>query len=129
MIAAAIAEALPKGRKSGAGYVACCPAHEDANPSLSIRDADHQQILVHCHAGCDQRAVIEALKARGLWRDPTRSQRRTIAATYDYTDECGNLLYQVVRLEPKAFFQRRPDGTNGWINKKGARQVLYRLKE
>jgi DNA primase len=52
-----------------------------------------------------------------------------IVATYDYTDEHGNLLYQVVRYQPKDFKQRRPDGCGGWIWRKGARQVLYRLPE
>jgi hypothetical protein len=35
----------------------------------------------------------------------------TIVATYDYTDESGVLLFQVVRLVPKDFRQRRPNGT------------------
>jgi hypothetical protein len=39
-------------------------------------------------------------------------------------------LYQVVRYEPKAFKQRRPNGNGGWIwNIKGVRRVLYRLPE
>lgn len=51
-------------------------------------------------------------------------------AAYDYTDEAGALLYQAVRLEPKDFRQRRPDGRGGWIwNVKGVRQVPYRLPE
>jgi hypothetical protein len=38
------------------------------------------------------------------------------------------LLYQVVRFEPKAFFQRRPDGKGGWIwNLQGVEPVLYHL--
>jgi hypothetical protein len=44
-----------------------CPAHEDQDPSLSIRDADDGQILVHCHAGCDQSLVIGELRSRGFW--------------------------------------------------------------
>ena len=48
---------------------------------------------------------------------------------YDYTDEQGNLLYQVVRYQPKDFKQRRPDGCGGWTWRKGARQVLYHLPE
>jgi hypothetical protein len=53
-----------------------------------------------------------------------------IAATYDYRDESGELLYQVVRLEPKDFRQRRPDGAGGWEwSVKGVRRVLYRLPE
>ena len=50
--------------------------------------------------------------------------------TYDYPDESGTLLYQKVRLEPKAFRLRRPDGQGGWIsNLDGTRRVLYRLNE
>ncbi|MCL6622876.1 MAG: hypothetical protein K6T55_12375, partial [Syntrophobacterales bacterium] len=53
-------------------------------------------------------------------------------AEYDYRDAQGRLLYQVVRLEPKTFRQRRPDpGTPGaWIwNLSGVEPVLYRLPE
>jgi putative DNA primase/helicase len=45
-----------------------CPAHNDREPSLSIRDARGGKVLVHCHAGCDQGRVIAALRSRGLWR-------------------------------------------------------------
>ncbi len=36
-------------------------------------------------------------------------------AEYPYTDETGNLLFEVCRFEPKDFRQRRPDGRGGWI--------------
>ena len=55
---------------------------------------------------------------------------RIIVATYDYTDAAGNLLYQVVRYEPKEFIQRKPDGRGGWIYKavfKDISRVPYRL--
>jgi putative DNA primase/helicase len=55
------------GRKSGRGWSACCPAHDDRTPSLSIQDSDDGRVLVHCHAGCDQAQVIAVLKACGLW--------------------------------------------------------------
>jgi hypothetical protein len=127
MNAAEIARNL-HGRKRPSGWVARCPAHEDHNPSLSLKDADDGRVLVKCHAGCPQDAVVGALKAKGLW--PEREhQNRVIVAAYDYRDEIGRLLYQVVRTEPKGFFQRRPDEFGGWINRKGKRQVLYRLRE
>ena len=51
-----------------------------------------------------------------------------IVATYPYTDEHGELLYEVLRYEPKGFRQRRPNGQGGWAwNLNGARRVLYRL--
>ncbi len=111
--------------------MARCPAHDDRNPSLAIRDHDGR-VLVHCHAGCAQADVVNALRARGLWEQAeltTAPTARYIQAVYDYSDEHGELLYQVVRYHPKAFSQRRPDGRGGWTWRKGQRQVLYRLRE
>jgi hypothetical protein len=55
---------------------------------------------------------------------------RRIVAEYDYCDEKGKLLFQVVRFEPKDFRQRRPDGVGGWSwNLNGTVRVLYRLPE
>ncbi len=49
---------------------------------------------------------------------------------YDYLDEAGNFLYQVVRYDPKTFRQRRRDGNGGWIwDLDGVRRVPYRLTE
>ncbi len=66
MTAEEIARVL-NGHKVGSGWMARCPAHDDRKPSLSLRDASDGTALVHCHAGCDQRTVIEALGDRGLW--------------------------------------------------------------
>jgi hypothetical protein len=50
------------------------------------------------------------------------------AAIYDYTDENGRVLFQVLRFRPKAFRTRRPDGHGGWIwGLTGIQPVLYRL--
>jgi|SRR5262245_11802043 len=65
MHAETIARAL-KGRRSGCNWIARCPAHEDRTPSLSIAQAE-DRVLVHCHAGCSQDAVIDKLKDLGLW--------------------------------------------------------------
>ncbi len=127
MTADSIVHALG-ARRSGSGWMAKCPAHDDHNPSLSIRDADGK-VLLYCHAGCAQLEVIDALKAKGLWAERQVKPPRKITVIYDYTDEAGHLLYQVLRTEPKGFFQRRPDCDGGWINKKSKRQVLYHLPE
>ena len=68
MTAETIAKALG-GRKAGSGWTARCPAHDDHTPSLSIRDAEDNKVLVRCHAGCDQERVITALRTRGLWAE------------------------------------------------------------
>lgn len=73
MMAGAIIKGL-EARRSGSGWIAPCPAHEDRNPSLSISVNDGK-VLVHCHAGCRQQHVIEALKARGLWAQSPQPPR------------------------------------------------------
>ena len=56
--------------------------------------------------------------------------RRTIDRTWDYTDEAGNRLFQVVKYKPKGFSQRQSDGDGGWLpNMTGARLVPYRLPD
>jgi hypothetical protein len=74
-----VAEALG-GRKAGAGWMARCPAHDDCEPSLSIKDFDDGKVLVRCHAGCEQQRVIVALRPRGIWSDAGRRQRRMIGS-------------------------------------------------
>jgi hypothetical protein len=124
-----------KAKKTGKGWLTCCPAHDDKNPSLSISEGSNGSILVYCHAGCSQNAVLEALETRGIKlngkaRENSARPRRKIVATYDYRDEQGMLLFQVVRYEPKNFQQRRPDGNGGWLwNLHGVQQVPYQLPE
>ena len=64
-----IADGLGNYKKSNNGFMACCPAHEDNNPSLSIKDGSDGRVLVHCFAGCTQERVIDRLEALGLWYD------------------------------------------------------------
>jgi putative DNA primase/helicase len=77
MNAETIAKALG-GRKAGGGWMAHCPAHDDREPSLTIRDADNGKVLVRCHAGCDQRQVIAALRSRGVWETKGRHEGRSL---------------------------------------------------
>ncbi len=55
-----------------------CPAHDDSDPSLWLRQADDGKILLHCFAGCSQDSVIGALRDQGLWAQTlTAVQRKT----------------------------------------------------
>jgi hypothetical protein len=128
---------LPDHRRSGAGWVTRCPGHDDRHASLSIGYGDRGGILIHCHAGCTTEAVVAAMSLTMSDLSPnwngsgtgTRKDLR-IVETYLYEDERGELLFQVCRLEPKSFRQRRPDGKGSWIwSLDGVRRVLYRLPE
>src|SRR5437667_12620177 len=102
---------FPDAKRDGKHWSAKCPAHEDHRASLSIGTGTDGRWLLKCHAGCTLGAILAAvgLKKRALFPETT-TKTKTIVETYDYHDEAGKLLYQVVRYEPKDFKQRRPNG-------------------
>jgi hypothetical protein len=142
------------GEVSGSQVLAPGPSHSANDRSLSIKlgPSAPDGFVVNSFAGDDpiackdyvrSKAGIEPFKANGK-RKPafdigkiTAAQsagsgkpKANIVATYDYTDDKGALLYQVCRLEPKSFRQRRPDGKGGWIwSVKDCRRIPYRLPE
>jgi putative DNA primase/helicase len=87
--------------------------------------------LLRIRLGLVNGAALDWLRTEiGIEAGAAAGYRRRIVATYDYEDEGGALLFQVARIEPKDFRQRRPDGNGGWTWKvKGVRQVPYRLPE
>ena len=85
--------------------------------------------LVRRERDTDNAGATAWLQSRGHISRPVPpesvSKRQT--AAYDYADEDGRLLFQVVRFEPKDFRQRVPSG-GGWVWKMaGVRRVIYRL--
>lgn len=53
---------LDKVRSTGkASWLACCPAHDDRSPSLTISEADDGRVLAHCFAGCPVENVVSAV--------------------------------------------------------------------
>ena len=149
-----VIERLDQVKQTPNGHEARCPAHDDRHASLSVSRGCDGRVLLHCHAGCSPIKVCQALGLRlgdlfpkasnhvasgtgggtgGASRGVSGSvSGGRIAATYDYVDADGVLLYQVVRFEPKGFRQRRPNPSqqNKWTwNLNGTPRVLYRLPE
>src|SRR5437016_4764349 len=95
--------------KAGDGWTARCPAHDDARNSLSIGTGADGRWLLKCHAGCELDDILAAARIEhaDLFAEDRTGPHR-IAVTYDYRDESRELLYQVVRFDPKDFRQRRP---------------------
>lgn len=126
------AAGLARPRRCKDGYLVCCPAHDDHEPSLRIWVDENDEIAFHCHAGCDWSAVRDKLRELGLRiaQPDEEAADASPEAVYDYRDEAGRLLYQVVRYRQKRFRQRRPDGSGGWAwGLEGARRVPFRLPE
>ncbi len=53
---------LDKVKETGPGrWVACCPAHQDKHPSLSVRETSDGTLLVKCWSGCGAADVVAAV--------------------------------------------------------------------
>jgi hypothetical protein len=61
------------------GGMCSCPAHDDRNPSLSVRPGE-RRLLFHCFAGCETRRVIQALRAQQLIGPAAKAGRGEMAA-------------------------------------------------
>jgi hypothetical protein len=102
-----IARLLNKAKKSPTGWKACCPAHEDSDPSLFIADGD-DGIAMRCYAGCSYRDISDALKQKGVELFPS-SDRREIPrehfqlggyhSHWDYHDSIGQIVMRICRWE------------------------------
>ena len=52
---------LEKVSKSGKGYIARCPAHDDKTPSLALQECSDGRILLKCFAGCSALEVVGSI--------------------------------------------------------------------
>ncbi len=113
----------------GDNWSAKCPAHDDKQNSLSIKE-DKTEILIHCFAGCPTESIVNAigLNLGDLFIKPIDTTTKPkIVSEYSYRNELGEELYQVVRYDPKAFKQRhREQGKWVW-NMNGQRRIPYHL--
>jgi putative DNA primase/helicase len=131
-------------RAAGSNFVSnACPVKEHRRLHLCVT-IDTAQSLWHCNDHERGGTIIdwEALEKKIEPAEAMRqlsggsnganppATRPKITATYNYTDEAGELLFQCVRFDPKDFKQRRPYDNGGWIwNMQGVERVLYRLPE
>jgi hypothetical protein len=153
-----------KGRRDlQDGWEAWCPSHEDERPggnrSLSVKLGSGGKLLIRCHGpggGCQTKEILDALgldfddlypdnKAVTGGRKRMEGEKREFVCAYDYRDEKGVVLFQVVRWRKpdggKTFSQRRPNpaydrgrprGQDNpeWLSGvEGVRRVLYKLPE
>ena len=147
-VATYYATQVPNLRRRGKRWRGPCPIHRGKHDSFSV---DPETGLWRCFSSCGRGGDIIALeqaltdtdvrsamaevfrivgRAESTNGNHLRRDSQRIVTTYDYTDEGGRPLYQVVRMDPKGFRQRQPDGKGGWTwNIKGVRLVLYRLSE
>jgi hypothetical protein len=114
--------------KTSKGWIACCPAHDDQLPSLSVAEGDDNRILLKCHAGCSVSHIVSAmgLELSDLFSSSTdfvelnrslvsqqaqrtaqyRSKKKMRQTSFHPYTRQGELVAGVFRFDPA-------DGSNG----------------
>jgi hypothetical protein len=101
-----IAKALGNAKMVNGQWLASCPVpghgsgNGDKNPSLSITESEGKT-LFHCHAGCDQREVFDAVRERNLLQSTpkreeisyTQHQQPVLEKEWIYRAEDGTELF------------------------------------
>ena len=99
-------------KRSGSGYVARCPAHDDRSPSLSVSEGG-SGVLAHCFAGCAFDDILAAVRphlpsasaaAAGVpvrkqrpRKPPARRKKLPDGPSWLYHDAGGAVVLAVVR--------------------------------
>lgn len=147
-----IAKALGNAKKVNGNWLASCPVpghgrgNGDKNPSLSIKE-DNGKYLFHCHGGCDQHSVFDAVRERNLLPSIQRQEYSlalikgelmtmpTLEQEWEYKDEAGETLFVKRRFKTntekgKTYSLHKVDAAgNRKGSMTGARIVPYRLPE
>jgi hypothetical protein len=123
MSSAAIIPALmgiPGAKESGGQHIAKCPAHEDAQASLSWTLGDEGRVLVKCFAGCSAEDIVAALghEMHDLFEPREHAQATEVRKTeYEARTVADDLvaIHQRVDMSDgtKRISWHRPDGTAG----------------
>jgi 5S rRNA maturation endonuclease (ribonuclease M5) len=154
-----LAEAIDFAKNGSESMVRCtAPGHEDSTGSLHVSPGSKQPVVMKCHAGCETQNILAGAgidfqmllaprdetdygrfkSETDIWtpvKDPNTGRNLQPSHIYKYTDEEGQLLFEVLRIptpKGKDFRQRHPDPTqkSGWKwNMNGVRRVLYHLPE
>lgn len=94
------------GVRGSGPWTARCPAHEDTNPSLSVREAADGKILLRCFAGCSVEAVVAAL---GLSLGDLFAAESRGTGRWSQEDAERALRLRGLRPETVRYFRIEPD--------------------
>lgn len=89
---------LNKVKSTGNGtWIACCPAHNDKSPSMTIRLCDDGKILLHCFSGCDIDSILGALgiKLEELFPDAPFEPSKPIHRSFPAHDVLKAVYFEV----------------------------------
>lgn len=104
-----VLERLGNHEQRNGYFMVPCPAHEDPEPSLSIKEGDDGRALLHCFAGCSPPEIVAAMdlemsdlfppSANGRRGGRRKNSRGKPTATWGIRDADGELQAKHVRFE------------------------------
>lgn len=109
---------LDKVRKSGGEWTALCPAHDDRNPSLSIKEANDGTLLIKCHTGCATREILAAvgLCLPDLYPEHLRKGRRgnNVQPDPEAMARIAKAVAEREKTKARELSERIQDAHNSW---------------
>ena len=96
---------LDKVKRTGNGtWIACCPAHADKGPSLSIRETEDGRVLVHDFAGCSVHEVLAAvgMEFSDLYPEPIDGHRKSERRPFSANDALRAVAFEALVVSAAA---------------------------
>lgn len=93
----------------GMSMIVTCPWHHDQKPSLSIKIAPGDKILIYCFAGCDRKYMVEEIMSYVHGDKKNQKRYDPVAAEYQYTRADGTHVFTVCRTASKRFFIKKTE--------------------
>lgn len=90
-------------RNRGSYWMACCPAHDDKNASLAVKQGE-SAIMVKCHAGCAFQEIDAKCKELGLQISQEHGTEDTLkgVSVYTYVDHLWRPVIKKIRTSGKS---------------------------
>jgi hypothetical protein len=88
-----------KVKSTGNGtWLACCPAHDDKHPSMTVRELEDGRVLLHCFTGCGVEEILGAvgMEFDALFPDKPQEQAKPLRRPFPVSDVLAAIAGEVL---------------------------------
>jgi len=123
---------LRKVKSTGNGtWMACCPAHDDKSPSMTISEYD-DRLLIHCFSGCNPTDILGAigLEFSDLFPDKQYTQKsgRKVFNPYDVLEALSTETL-IIYITASKMFDTKEISDVDWLRLKVAVQRVTAARD
>ena len=118
----------------GGDYAVCCPVHDDATPSATVKAGSDRPVIFCCHRGCTQEQFIAAMVEAGIPLADLMDTKRPIASKelvaevercMSSLDASADDFYDELMTEDDMMRLPDPDYVVGQWFERGGYSVVY----